>query len=149
MATKEHNTESSEKELEFVKQFRFMDIVAHALQEVQEGADETAITSALRTLQDKFVSCDSTLKALPGGNLTQRNQIAEIKRLKENLENKQFLLQQLYSKHDLISRVLAQRAIPEARPVDGVDTELVFPSQENNEGLAVVTEDDPMMGLGM
>ncbi|CAN8065735.1 unnamed protein product [Agarophyton chilense] len=149
MATNEHRAEVTEKELGFVKQFRFMDIVANALQEVQEGADETSITSTMRKLQAKFAACDATLKALPGGNLTRRNQVAEIKRLKENLDSKEYLLQQLYSKHDLISRFLAQRAIPEGGPVDGVDADLVFPPQQDNEELPMVIEDEAMMGLGL
>ncbi|PXF44005.1 hypothetical protein BWQ96_06238 [Gracilariopsis chorda] len=146
MTTKEQKLELSEKELEFIRSFRFMDIVARALQEVHDGADETTITATLSKLEEKFLSCDAALKALPGGSMTRHHQMTEVKSLKENLENKQFLLGQLYSKHDLISRVLAQRAIPEGRPVDGVNSELVFPP-EPAEGMVGVADDDPMMGL--
>lgn len=142
----EQEEEVSEKEQQFVNSFRFMDLVARALSEIKDGADKTTIASTMRKLQDKFQSCDAILKVLPGGSMTHQHQLTEIKRLKENLENKQFLLTHLYSKHNLIARVLAQRAIPEGAPVQGVDMEKIDLPQENMEGV-VVPDDDPMLGL--
>lgn len=127
---------------QLVSTFQVLDLVVKVLSQIHAGADETSVRRTMTLIQERFAKCEKALESLPGGNLTKDDQHAEIKRLREELKRKRALVAK-YKQHDVISRVLAQRAIP----VHGKE-------DEDEEGLEDAPHDagepeDVLMGLDM
>lgn len=97
---------------ELVSSFQILSLVGDALHRISDGSDSTSVTRALTQVRDRFARCESTLDRLAGGSLTRLDQLAEIRRLNAELERKRVLVQR-YAEHDLVARVLAQKAVPQ------------------------------------
>lgn len=144
-----------------VSSFQVLHVVNDALKLIEQGEDASDVRRAILTVQERFEKCEGILDRLPGGALTRADQEAEIRRLREELERKRALVAH-FSAKDIISRVLAQRAIP-AQDADGMDPEDNVPPEMDDvdmikmdpDGFAdepmekVDEADDMLMGLGI
>lgn len=96
---------------ELVSSFQVLDLVAEALSQIQSGHDPAAVTPTIARIHQKFKDCETILDSLPGGAMTKQDQLDEIRQLRESLQRKRDLVER-YSRHDAISRVLAQGSVP-------------------------------------
>lgn len=104
--------ENENKQGDLVRCFQILDTVSQALSEIVQGGDAKALTPIVATLNQKFARCEKALDGLPGGGMTHEEQIERIDELRRGLERKRGLVK-AYRRHDLVARVLHQRAIPE------------------------------------
>lgn len=143
-----------QKPEELIRSFQILDLVAKALDQIANGADVTAVTPTITQLHQRIAACEKILNNLPGGDMTQNEQLAEIARLRDSLKRKRDLVQR-YGKHDLIARVAMQSAIPQddgdaADVADAADMDMTFPDvQEDALGVVHDDGDDVIMGLTM
>lgn len=79
---------------------------------MQEGADESSVRRSMGVIQERLNKCEAVLDGLAGGGMTRADQVKEIERLGAELRRKRELVGR-YAEQDIVSRVLAQRAIPE------------------------------------
>lgn len=145
---------SGQSPQELIHTFQILDNVAEILRIIQRGADASELTPVTNKLSQNFAKCESVLDRLAGGSMTRTEQLTEISRLKEGLQRKRELVER-YGTHDLIARVVAQRAIPETEGgddgVEGDDLDMEFPDVAGDDSLGVVggEGDDVIMGLGI
>lgn len=96
---------------ELVSSFQILELVGEALQQISDGADTSVVTRSIAATRERFEKCEGVLERLPGGSLTRKDQLAETRRLGEELERKRALVGR-YAEHDLVARVLAEKAVP-------------------------------------
>lgn len=154
-------SEKDDNESELVSSFQILHLVSSALDLILNGAEPSAISSAIGKIEARFEKSETVLDGLPGGGMTRTEQVEEIERLRRGLETKRGLVDK-YAKHDVLSRVLAQRAIPE-KP-DEVDEDMtgdmmmkmdggsfagvgVSGEEHHLAGLSKDGADDVLMGL--
>lgn len=147
--------------VELVASFQVLNSVNEALGLIDQGADASDVRRAIGAVQERFEKCEAILDRLPGGALTRADQEAEIRRLREELERKRALVRR-YSEHDIVSRVLAQRAIPN-QDADAIDAEDGAPAEIDDDDMMKMDPDsfgdepmekndeadDMLMGLGI
>lgn len=99
---------------QLISSFQVLHLVADALSQITTGEDSASVTPTIARIHAKIAQCEAALDALPGGSMTRADQLAEIDRLRTALLRKRDLVRR-YARHDLVARVLAQRALPTGR----------------------------------
>lgn len=143
---------------ELVSSFQILELIVETLQHISDGADTSAVTRSIASVRERFDKCEGILERLPGGSLTRTDQLAEIRRLGEELERKRALVTR-YAEHDLVARVLAEKAVPgkedatmhdDADVADDADDVMMKMDEEgfgDVDGMDKDVAEDVLMGL--
>lgn len=93
---------------ELVSSFQILSLVGEALERICEGSESGTVRQSVKRIGDRFCECEGILDGLAGGSLSHGEQVAEIGRLRDELERKRGMVRK-YAGHDVFGGVVVGR----------------------------------------